>query len=255
MEQKLGKKPVMALTAVLSAAAYFLRRRQLSAAFDETGRVLLGAGNCFFTYFTIFAALAFGVYAFFLTPRKRYDSIRCERLSLCLLSCLGALGLAVGSAAMFLKPQLGSDSYIAVGGFVAALCWIASAVFQRRGRTPHWLLATLPVLYFMAKLIPDFRVWSRDPAILDYCYDLLALLSILCAVLHAGRFVFDSGRRRSAVFFCLCSEFFGAASLAGASKRHLALTLGAMVWIGVQLWSLLSAAEREEPEEAPEPEA
>lgn len=155
---------------------------------------------------------------------------------------------------MFLNPQLGSDSYIAVSGFVTALCWTAAAVFQRRGRAPHWLLATLPVLYYMAKLIPDFRVWSRDPAILDYCYALLALLSTMCAVFHVGGFLFDNGRRRPAVFFCLCGIFFGAISLVSASKRHLALTLGAMLWMAAQLWSLLGAVEREEPEEQPEPE-
>lgn len=70
MEQKLGKKPVMALTMVLSAAAYFLRRQQLATAYDASGRVIPGAGNCFFTYFTIFVALAFGVYAWLLAPES-----------------------------------------------------------------------------------------------------------------------------------------------------------------------------------------
>ena len=53
----------------------------------------------------------------------------------------------------------------------------------------------IPALFFAVRLIMDFRLWSQDPQILDYCFDLFALLSIMCATYYLGGFCFAKQSR------------------------------------------------------------
>lgn len=249
MEQKLGRVPVMILTAAAAAAAYALRLHQLHTAFDASGLAVAGAGNCFFTYFTVAMVLLFAVYAFYLRKRRKYAACCSRSAGVLAVSLAGALGLVLSSAAMLLSPEAKSDSVVAVGGLLTAACWTAIAVARFQGRKPAAGFPLFPVVFFGVILVLRFRSWNRDPSILDYCYELLALISLMCAAYHQCGFYFDRGQRRAAVFFCLCSLFFSAAALAGARPRELALFGGAMLWTAASLWQLLRPA-RKRPEES-----
>lgn len=250
MEQKLGRTSAMILAVLSAAAAFGLRLYQIHTIYDELGYIIAGAGRCFFTYFTVAVVLLFAVYTLLLRPRKKYAALAGRSLAVCLGGCAAALGLVLGCAAMLLSPVWETDRYLAAGGLLTALCWLAVAILRYRGRkAPIWLFL-VPLLFFAARLVISFRFWSRDPAILDYCYDLFAHIGIMCALLHMGSFCFDKGKRRITVFFCLCGVFFGAASLAGARPRDLCITGGAIVWLLSNLWLLLRPKRKRQPEEA-----
>ena len=55
----------------------------------------------------------------------------------------------------------------------------------------------------------------HDPAILDYCFCLFALICFMIATYHAASFSFDHGGRRRLCFYSLCGVFFGATAMAG----------------------------------------
>lgn len=239
MEQKFGRVPAVVLTALFALSAYFLRFNQLATAYDAQGQVLPGAGNCFFTYLTVGLVLAFGVYAFFLRSWKAEASLEQPAPVLTVVGMGAALTVGLGSFAMFRNPLKSGDSLTAILGFIATLSWLTVCIQERRGQKAGWIFYLLPVVFFGLKLLADFRVWGRDPKILDYCYDLFALLATLCAVLHSSGFRFGKGKRRLTVFFCLTGIFFQAAALAGAPKREIAISLGAILWMGTQLWRLL----------------
>lgn len=255
MEQKLGRIPVMILAALSAAAAYGLRLRQLQTIYDADGYIRKGAGWCFFTYFTILMVILYGVYALLLRRRKKDTAISLWSTGILIGGCAAALGLLLGSAAMLLSPEGETDRLLAAGGLVTAACWVVTAMLRYRGRKVSVWLFLVPVLFFMLRLIVNFRFWSRDPAILDYCYDLFAHISLMCALLHLGGFSFDMGRRRTTVFFCLCGIFFGAASLAGAQTREVCISGGAMVWLLIHLWLLLRPGKKRAAEEAREASA
>ena len=71
------------------------------------------------------------------------------------------------------------------------------------------------ILYYVCKLFYDFRRWMHDPAILDYCFCLFALICFMIATYHAASFSFDHGGRRRLCFYSLCGMFFGATAMAG----------------------------------------
>lgn len=250
MEQKLGRTPAMLLAVLSAAAAYGLRLRQLHTIYDETGRVMSGAGSGFFTAFAIVMVLLFAVYSWLLRSRKKSAALAGRSLTAMVCGCGAALAMVLGSAAMLLSPEQTADRVLAVGGFVTAACWLWTAMCRYRGQKPSVWLFLVPVLFFALRLVIHFRSWSRDPAILDYCYALFAHISVTCALLHMGSFSFDKGGRRITVFFCFCGIFFGAASLAGARLRELCVTGGAMLWLLTNLWLLLRPARKRPPREA-----
>lgn len=240
----------MLLTVFSAAAAYWLRLRQLRTIYDETGRIVAGAGWSFFTVFTIAMVLLYAAYAWFLRPRKKSGALVGRTLSVLLGGCGAALLMVLGSGAMLLAPEQGTDRILAVGGFVTAACWLWTALVRYRGGKPQVWLFLVPVLFFALRLVINFRFWSRDPAILDYCYALFAHISITCALLHMGSFCFDKGGRRVTVFFCLCGVFFGAASMAGARPRELCVMGGVVLWLLTNLWLLLRPGKRRQLGEA-----
>ena len=239
MEQMLGRVPVMLVTILAAAAAYFLRLSQLGSMYDETGRVVAGAGFGPLTWLCAAMVLVFALYAWFLRPRKKHAALSSRGPGVLACTLAGALGLLLGCVAMIRALEQSYDLLLAAGGMVTALCWVVTALDRWRARRLPAMLFMVPALFYAVRLIFDFRNWSRDPAILDYCFDLLALICIMCATFHLGGFCFDQGRRRVTVFFCCCGILFGAAAIAGGRMREIAMTGGAMLWLAANLWTLL----------------
>ncbi len=249
MERKLGRVPAMILAFLAALAAYGLRLHQIHTIYDEAGRIVAGAGKGFFTWFTLVMVLIFGVAAWLTRPRKKSAALADRSIGILLLDCAAALAVLLGSAAMLLKPEEPVDRVLAVGGLLTALCWAALAMLRYKGKKPQVAWYLLPLAFLIVKLVLRFRVWSRDPAILDYCYDLFALITATLAVCYEGTFCLDKGRRRLAMFFTLCGLFFGAASLANASGRELCVTGGICLWLTASLWRLLRPGKKRPKEE------
>ncbi len=227
MEHKLGRLPAMIVVFLTAAAALFLRRAQVLH------------GGTLFSWFCVAVVLIYGVYSFLLRPDSSYDAIAERSPVLLLGSVLAALAIAAASFSLLLERTSHLDLLLAVGGLVTACCWVFTGMSHFKGRRVAAPVLMIPTLFFAVQLICSFRDWSRDPMILDYCFDLLGLISLMCASYHLGGFCFDKGRRKITVFFCLCGIFFGAAAIASGRVRELALTGGSMVWLVCNLWSLL----------------
>lgn len=237
MEQKLRRLPVMIVTVLLAVMAYFLRRSQLQTAFDAIG-VIPGSGRAF-TWITILVVIVFAVYAFFLRGRKKYTAVSSRWMPLLAVSCVAAVLLVLSSVLRLGSLAQKSNILIAVGGLVTAACWIGTALSRYQAKRAHGALLLLPAVFYVVDLVLQFRLWTRDPVILDYCYDLLALICTMCALFHLGGYSFDKGSRRITTFFTMCGVFFNAAAMAGASAAVFLGYLAAALWLLVNLWLLL----------------
>ena len=89
------------------------------------------------------------------------------------------------------------------------------------------------------ELLVKFRGWGNDPVVLDYCFELMALIGTMCGLFQSAGFCFDKGHRRTAVFFCLFGVFFGAASVADAAGAEILVRLATILWLEASLWQLL----------------
>ncbi len=127
-----------------------------------------------------------------------------------------------------------------LGGFSA----FATALFRRRpGRRPP-APEIIPVVYLLIKTMLNFKHWSTDPVILDYCVQLFALIFTMLAFFRGAGFVLNQGKPRRALFDCLAAEFFCAAALMdGIHSLSLSAIItygGFLLWQLPVIWDLLT---------------
>ncbi len=129
------------------------------------------------------------------------------------LSLLAAVLLGAGCVLSFSGGGM-IARLICVLGLVGALSLAVSAVFRLRGAAPAAIFHVPATLFYVCRLFSDFRRWTVDPAILDYCFCLLALICFMLSTYHMGAFSLDHGARRRLCFYSLGGVFFGTVSIA-----------------------------------------
>lgn len=238
MRAKINRKRILCLLIAAGAAGFLLRRWQLLTAFDEEGLVLSGSPSIWvLAVFAVIITVLLAVTSMGLHRRSIYT----ESFS----SGTPEMGLTVCSAAMVLAGSIlamvwGERTAILTAFGVAAALSMAVIGMQRyRGVVPSAAIHLIPCAYLILALIVDFRRWSVDPTVLDYCYDLFAAIGAVCAMVNLMGFCFDKGRRRETVFWCLAGCFFAITAMGGLGVVRCLTTGGLAVFLGVNAWQLL----------------
>lgn len=259
-------------TIVLAAAGAALRHFQLTRAYDELGLPLRGSGwtvaLCALALVAVAGAL---LLCGGMADRPEFARCFAPRRGCFAASVVAALALLAGSGMKLFAAMPGPGEAFSVltvlpgfFGILGALGILLSAVGRMKGAKPMCALYLLPFFFLALRLIADFKgVWSSDPSILDYCFDLFAMLAALTATYHLAGFCFDRGRRARTTFWCLTGAFFCAIALADGAIAD-RLHYGALaLWLLVNAWQLLgpaapraqAAAEPFVPEEPDAPDA
>ena len=232
MEKKLERVPVVIVTAAGAAVAFLLRHIQLLTQLDSSGRIMAGAGKGPLTWICLILMLTSAGYAFLLGPQEELEG---KSLPSLVLTLAAAFFTALGGIAMWkISPVL------TVGGVATAVCWVILALQRQQGVLPSAVWFMLPALFNAIELIIQFRDWSRDPLLLDYCFDLFAAIFLMCAIFHLGGFSLGRGHRRRSVFYCMGGVIFNAVAMAGGSVMEAVPMIGAVLWLLANLWLLLS---------------
>lgn len=223
-----------------AAAAAVVRRWQLSSAFDSDGLMISGSPS---TWVLGILCALLTVLALILSHRlakhSGYEESFSSETPEMVVSLIAAALLLAGCGLSLVTSPSGINVLVQFLGIASALCIAVTARQRYQGVVPKAALHLLPCLYLVVRLIVDFKQWSVDPAVLDYCYTLFASISAMCAVFHLGGFCFAQGRRRTSVFWCLLCIVFSAVSLADGGLSHCLLTGGIGLWAGVNGWQLL----------------
>ena len=250
MKKLLGRVPVLGITAALSVAGFFLRMQQLKVGFDAMG-LPVGKGLWPLILVCVAALAAFGYAAFQKEKRPLWQENFPLSVAAEILAVLAAGLLLFGNVLAFRQPipmstrtNLMLIKGTCILGCATALCFVGMAAAWHKGQKASPALAIVPVAYYILRMIFSVNGWSTDPIILDYCFNLFALIFVMLGVFHAGNFVFDAGKRRLAVFLCLGGVFFSAVSMADGGTVHMLQSGGAILWLLAVLWQLLE--EREE---------
>lgn len=234
METKFGRIPAIAVTVITAVAAYFLRQHQVLQQLDRTGKILAGAGKGPLTWLCVAFAVLAAVYCYFLKKDAR-TSVR-EPIST-VLTLTAAFLLAMGSAANWSE-----HSAVALGGIVTAVCWVVVALQRQQNMMPSAVVFMIPALFYALQIVVEFRGWSHDPLILDYCFALFAGLFTMCATFHLGGRCFGKEARRLTVFYCLCGVVFSAIAMMGVSLANMLISASGGLWLLANSWLLLREA-------------
>lgn len=248
---------IVLLTAVLGMlAGAGLRVYQLTRCMTETGLIVPGSR-------ILYGMLGFAVVGVILT------AILCGRLNRvlgterCFCAAQGYLFADLAAAVVVFYGSLqrlldGGNLYIFAGGMAAAVLLAAAALcYGKQSRATFWLLL-LPCVFLAVQLINDFKRWSTDPLVIDFCFRLLAQLCGMLAVFHLSGFPLNVGRKRLTVFWSVGTVVFTAMLLPDYFLAH-SITLGELMPpLGIALWCaahalrlLRPAVQNEQPPEEP----
>lgn len=235
------RRTMPALT-VLAAAllGFMLRCWQLGPGLDITGR--LKAGHPSGIVLGIYCAAA-AIALAFLSRRLGKKEVYTEAFSSgapeMAVSATAAVLLVFSAALSLMTERTGVQLFIGALGLLSGLCIAVTAAQRFRGVVPPLAMHIVPCVYLAARLIIIFKRWSVDPVVQDYCYNLFASISTMCAVYHLGGFCLNQGQRRLSVFWCLAGFVFSAIALPGPGTAN-RLFYGAMLlWCAANGWQLL----------------
>ncbi len=241
------------LTLAFAVLAASLRLWSLLTAIDSQGLPIMALP----VYLLVAAAALFLLLALALAHTSPGRSSRFQALqydtggfvcgmiaaALILLGVLADFGEALVSGPGF------SDPIMCLLGLLGSICCFLAVRSRSRGSRCHPAVELLPILYLLIKLILNFKHWSTDPIILDYCFVLFALIFVLLAFYHGAGFVFHQGKPRRTLFYAMAAVFFCAAAIFdGLMDFSLATAVsygGFLLWQLPVIWSLLLPSDPE----------
>lgn len=231
MKQRRSARFFLILIAAFAAAGFFLRRAERAGA--DAGW-LIGV--------SVAAALACLAVSVTRKPCGKFAAMFQPSKIDGAAGVAGSVLLAVGGFLMLVQSA-GFARLIGGVAILAGACLALASLTRARGNMPKVGLYVAVVLFYVVKLFYDFRHWTVDPAVLDYCFWLFAAICFMLATFHAAQFCFDLGKRRVLTFFALMGIYFGAVSLADLQGGEALLCAGSTLWMLACAWQALRADE------------
>ena len=149
---------------------------------------------------------------------------------------LAALSIGIHSVISLIGSLDTIDVISGIFGIICAAALGFAGWCRMKGRRTNFLLHCAVAVYLMLRLICQYRHWSADPQVLDYCFSILATVCLMLASYHRAAFDVGNGDRRNYAFFCLSCGFFCCMSLVGWEDILYYLGIGA--WMFTDLCNL-----------------
>lgn len=159
---------------------------------------------------------------------------------------------ALGVLASHMPPDFGGDTIALIAlvfAFAAACAMAIEGLFHMQGQTGALLGGCVLPVYLALSLIVDYRVWSQDPMVVDYSFQLLFLVSAMLSAYHLAGFRVGKGKRRITLFYTACALIFAGPVLADGGVKNIAHTVAIALYLAAECWPYLP---RPEAPEAPE---
>lgn len=177
-----------------------------------------------------------------LTGKMRYERVFPGSLAGAIGTGISAVGIAITA---YGELTAGSDRIVALGGWLGLLSAVSLLYlsFCRYAQIrPLFFARSAVLLYLMLHLLCRYRVWSAEPELLRYGFELAATVCFLLACYN--RLAIEAGmfQRRSYLCFSMLGTYFAMAALPGASDRVFLITMA--VWAMTDLCSLRSRRPR-----------
>jgi len=152
-------------------------------------------------------------------------------------AALGAVGIGINSFMEFVSAPDNFQLLSGLLGICAAGVVGYTALCRRKGQRPNAVCHCFVCIYLMIHLVSVYRFWVSDPQFQDYCFQVLAIASLLPGVFNRASFDCDLGNRRLLVIFHLAAVYFGLVAIADCSNWYFFLCTA--LWMLTDLCSLV----------------
>lgn len=252
MKKFLKPNDLPVMTAALGGLGLVLRRLVYAFAVDEKNLFISGHPLEILLALVTAAALMY----IFATVRKLDGSNRyVDNFQASVPALVGHGAAAVGIFLTVLFGEPGMRNYLGVSwkimGFISPVCLLLAGCARMQGKRPFFLLHLFPCLFLMFHIVNHYQVWSGNPQILDYSFELFGTMALMLFAYYSAAFDVGSGRRRmhlgaglAAVYLCMA---------------ELALTEYPWLYLGGIAWALTGLCTRnpkpKQPPKQPKEEA
>lgn len=151
-------------------------------------------------------------------------------------SCLAAFGILITSLVEFMQQPPSTSLLTLLLGLLCAAIMIFTGFCRLKGIHPSPLFHSIVCIYLTLFLFGRYRMWSSDPQLQDYIFELLAIIFLMLATYHRAAFDANFGNRRWYSFFALAAFYFCMVCLPGCSTPP--FFGGFAVWMITNLPSL-----------------
>jgi hypothetical protein len=138
------------------------------------------------------------------------------------LALIGCICAAAGILMTSLyELQLKRDTITIITLGLAALsvvCLVLLGIGRLKGLRPNFLMQAVVTVYLMFHLVSQYRLWSSEPQLQVYCFQLLASVFLMLSVFHGTVLDTQVGSRRMFVFFNQGALFFCCMSFAAREQ-------------------------------------
>lgn len=151
-------------------------------------------------------------------------------------AAVAAVGVLLTSVDMLLR---GGDILTSLAVVIGLLCAVSLALtgYSRwQGKRLNVLLHSIVCVYFLILLVYQYRLWSAEPQLQTYVFQLLATVFLMVGAYQRACFDGSLGNRKSYAFFRLAGAYFCFAAIPGSEIWF--LYLAAMVWSVTDLCNL-----------------
>lgn len=226
--------PCLAL--ISGTAAFGLRKCLYAFAVDQRGLLISGHPLSFALWAVVAAAAAFLLWQ----VRKTEGSNTYETAFAPSRLSAGACAFLAGSLLVTVlnhTPALGNVAAAwKVLGFLSAPAVMWAGICRSKGRKPFFGVHGLLCLFLLIHMVSRYQVWSSNPQLQDYIFELLAAVALTLFSYHCAAFEADMGSRRMYLATGLLAVLLCAAALSGTGTPG--LYLGGLVWAFADLCTL-----------------
>lgn len=244
---KLSVKPNILKYLVLGAGALGLLLRFLlyATGMDEQG-LLLRNHICSYLIGALNIAAAAAIWLLTRTVKGPELYRECYPTSIpagvgCILAALGILITTLGELSAANSTQL----LVTVLGFAAVLMLVLLSFCRLCGYEPFFLFYAVVCVYFAIRMVSQYRQWSADPQLQDYCYQLCACVGLMLTSYHHAAFGAGMGNHRRLWLFSLATVYLCCLTLAGPSGQLFYLSAG--IWVFTNMTNLTAKPRRRRP--------
>lgn len=215
------------LTLALAAVAVGLRYLMYATAVDEKG--LLTAWNWPGILLAVITAAAV-MLAIFGCRRLTEFETEADVIPGWIYGCVLAVGIVLVLRAGSLKGDTLAKLRLWLG-WASVPCLLAATFGLHMGKRPSFLLHAVVCLFFGLNLVDYYRLWSGEPQLMDYVFQLFGCVGLLLTAYQRTAFDVGAGNGRALRITELLAAF---ACLAGATDSGQAL-----FYVAGGMWCLL----------------
>lgn len=239
------KKTLIAISTLAALGSFVLRRLQLTGSFDNAGLLARNDGVSIALY-SLCALAAVLALLLCLREPKRDVPVMEGKMKLRGAAVILAALVLLGS---YMPLNFDGDTLSLVVmalAFVAACAMAVEGVFHMQGQTGSLVGGCILPVYLAISLVADYRVWSQDPLVVDYCFQLLFLVSAMLASYYLAGFRVGKGKRRFTLFYTACAVVFAGSVLADGGVQNILHTAALLIYLVAECWPYLPRPEAPE---------